>query len=281
MPEPRDRAERLDPARRHASPSSPASSSRSSVRRARARPPPRCSSRASTTSKQGAVRIDGHDVRDLTLESLRAAVGFVTQDPHLFHDTIRANLRYAKPDATDAELVDACRAARIHDLVDEPARRLRHDRRRARLPPVGRREAAARDRPGAAEGPGDRDPRRGDVPPRLRVRARDPARARRGARGPHRDRDRPPPVDDRQRRPHPRARRRRASSSRAPTTSCSRANGLYADLYRTQLDRDELERTPGLFGPAGRPTRRSWPHRPPRRPSRPVPSRFPFRFPRR
>ena len=57
----------------------------------------------------GAVRVDGHDVRDLTLDSLRDAVGIVMQDPHLFHDTIRANLRYATPDATDDELVEACR----------------------------------------------------------------------------------------------------------------------------------------------------------------------------
>ncbi len=67
--------------------------------------------------EQGAVRLDGHDVRDLTLSSIGDAVGFVMQDPHLFHDTIRANLRYAKPDATDAELVAACRAARIHDQI--------------------------------------------------------------------------------------------------------------------------------------------------------------------
>jgi ATP-binding cassette subfamily B protein len=66
---------------------------------------------------QGAVLVDGHDVRDLTLDSLRGAVGFVMQDPHLFHDTIRANLRYARPDATDDELVAACRAARIDDLI--------------------------------------------------------------------------------------------------------------------------------------------------------------------
>jgi ATP-binding cassette subfamily B protein len=65
----------------------------------------------------GAVRIDGHDVRDVTLDSLRAAVGVVSQDPHLFHDTVAANLRYARPEATDAELVAACRAARIHDVV--------------------------------------------------------------------------------------------------------------------------------------------------------------------
>jgi len=65
----------------------------------------------------GAVRIDGHDVRDLTLASVRAAVGMVMQDPHLFHESIRSNLRYARPDATDAEIMDACRAARIHDLI--------------------------------------------------------------------------------------------------------------------------------------------------------------------
>jgi ATP-binding cassette subfamily B protein len=65
----------------------------------------------------GEVRVDGHDVRDYTLESLRGAVGMVMQDPHLFHDTIRNNLRYARPDATDEDLIDACRAARIHDLI--------------------------------------------------------------------------------------------------------------------------------------------------------------------
>ena len=67
--------------------------------------------------EQGSVRLDGHDVRDLTLSSIGDAVGFVMQDPHLFHDTIRENLRYAKPDATAGEMEDACRAARIHDLV--------------------------------------------------------------------------------------------------------------------------------------------------------------------
>ena len=65
----------------------------------------------------GAVRIDGHDVRDLTLQTLTDAIGVVSQDPHLFHDTIDANLRYARPDATDDELVAACQAARIHDVI--------------------------------------------------------------------------------------------------------------------------------------------------------------------
>ncbi len=66
---------------------------------------------------QGAVTIDGQDVREVTLDSLADAVGVVTQDPHLFHDSIAANLRYAHPDATDDELVAACRAARIHDVI--------------------------------------------------------------------------------------------------------------------------------------------------------------------
>jgi ATP-binding cassette subfamily B protein len=65
----------------------------------------------------GAVRVDGHDVRDVTLASLTRAIGVVTQDPHLFHDTVINNLRYARPDATDAEIVAACKAARIHDLI--------------------------------------------------------------------------------------------------------------------------------------------------------------------
>jgi ATP-binding cassette subfamily B protein len=66
---------------------------------------------------RGAVRVDGHDVRSLTQESLRAAMGVVTQDPHVFHDSIRNNLRYAKPDATDDELVRACEMAQIHALI--------------------------------------------------------------------------------------------------------------------------------------------------------------------
>jgi ATP-binding cassette, subfamily B, bacterial len=65
----------------------------------------------------GAVWIDGHDVRDLTQESLHAAIGVVTQDPHLFHDSVGNNLRYARPSATDAEVVAAAQAAQIHDVI--------------------------------------------------------------------------------------------------------------------------------------------------------------------
>ncbi|WP_034485106.1 ABC transporter ATP-binding protein [Actinomadura oligospora] len=66
----------------------------------------------------GTVRIGGRDLREATLDSLRDTVGVVTQDAHMFHDTIRANLLYARPDATDEELAEACRAAQIWDLIE-------------------------------------------------------------------------------------------------------------------------------------------------------------------
>jgi ATP-binding cassette subfamily B protein len=65
----------------------------------------------------GAVKIDGTDVRDATFESLAATVGVVSQETYLFHASIRDNLRFARPDATDDEIEDAARAAQIHDLV--------------------------------------------------------------------------------------------------------------------------------------------------------------------
>ena len=66
---------------------------------------------------QGAVLVDGNDVRDLTADSLHQSIGFVAQDPHLFHESIRANLLYAKPDATDDELWAALDSARIAPLI--------------------------------------------------------------------------------------------------------------------------------------------------------------------
>jgi ATP-binding cassette subfamily B protein len=65
----------------------------------------------------GRVMLAGTDVRDSTLQSVRERVGVVSQDAHLFHDTLRSNLLYAKPDATDEELVEALRAAQVWDLV--------------------------------------------------------------------------------------------------------------------------------------------------------------------
>ncbi len=67
--------------------------------------------------EEGSVRIDGHDVRHVKLSSLAELVGVVTQETYLVHDTIRENLRYGKPDATDEELEAAARAAAIHDHI--------------------------------------------------------------------------------------------------------------------------------------------------------------------
>jgi len=66
---------------------------------------------------RGAVRIDGEDVRDVTMQSLSDAMAFVTQETYLFHATVRENLRFAREDATDAEIEAAARAAAIHDRI--------------------------------------------------------------------------------------------------------------------------------------------------------------------
>ncbi|EWC46935.1 hypothetical protein DRE_03697 [Drechslerella stenobrocha 248] len=68
--------------------------------------------------KKGAIKIDGQDVRDVTLESLRDAIGVVPQDPTLFNDTIMNNLRYANFEATDSDIYKACEAAAIHSQIE-------------------------------------------------------------------------------------------------------------------------------------------------------------------
>jgi ATP-binding cassette subfamily B protein len=65
----------------------------------------------------GAIKINGEDIRDLKLATLRDAIGVVTQDAHMFHDSIAANLRYAKGDASEAEMESACKSAQIWDLI--------------------------------------------------------------------------------------------------------------------------------------------------------------------
>ncbi|GAB3431638.1 ABC transporter ATP-binding protein [Flindersiella endophytica] len=65
----------------------------------------------------GSITLDGVDVRDYALDALADQIGVVTQDPHFFHESVRANLRYAKPDATERDLVSACEAAQIHELI--------------------------------------------------------------------------------------------------------------------------------------------------------------------
>jgi ATP-binding cassette subfamily B protein len=65
----------------------------------------------------GRILIDGIDIREVTVESLSAQIGMVTQETYLFHDTIRANLLYARPDASEAQMIEAARAANIHDFI--------------------------------------------------------------------------------------------------------------------------------------------------------------------
>ena len=69
--------------------------------------------------EHGSVSIDGHDVRDVTLESLGSVIGAVTQETHLYHASVRDNLRYGRPEATDDELIAAAKAAAIHDRIME------------------------------------------------------------------------------------------------------------------------------------------------------------------
>jgi ATP-binding cassette subfamily B protein len=66
---------------------------------------------------RGAILLDGQDLRQLELKSLRSRIGVVTQETYLFHATVAENLRYGRPDATDAEVIAAARAAQIHDFI--------------------------------------------------------------------------------------------------------------------------------------------------------------------
>ena len=175
----------------------------------------------------GAVEIDGIDVRRITLESLGRIIGVVTQETYLFHASVRDNLMYARPEATEDELVAATTAAAIHERITGTPRRLRHDRRRARLQAVGRGEAAHRDRPGRAQGPAHPHPRRGHVGPRHGVGAAHPGGLRAADGGPHDHRHRASPVDDPASRPDPGLRawpHRRAWHPRRadrPSTGCT------------------------------------------------------------
>jgi ATP-binding cassette subfamily B protein len=68
---------------------------------------------------EGSIKINGGDIRDYTLQSLRDRIGVVAQDPHLFHESIAENLRYAKEDATEEEMIEACKSAQIWKMISE------------------------------------------------------------------------------------------------------------------------------------------------------------------
>ena len=185
---------------------SPARPWRSSARPARASRPRSACCTGPSIRNRACIRIDGDDIRDLTLPSLRRNIGVVFQEPMLFARSIRENLQVGRPDATDAEMIDALERAQAIEFITRQTRRPRHDHRRARPLAVGRRAPAPVHRPRAPEEPADPDPRRGDERARRRHRAQAADGARRGDAGPHDLRDRPSPRDDPQRRPHPRLR---------------------------------------------------------------------------
>ena len=179
----------------------------------------------------GAVRINGVDVRDATLESIGDVVGVVTQDAHLFHETIRGNLRYAKPDATDAELIEALER-RAHPAAGGVApRRARHLGGRSRLPALGRREAAHRHRPAAAQGARHRRPRRGHRPPGLGVRGGRAAGTQDRTGGAHLPRDRPPPLHRARGGRDPRHRRRSDRRAGSPRRAARSRRALRRALH--------------------------------------------------
>ena len=156
----------------------------------------------------GRITVDGIDVRDTTLDSLRHQVGVVFEEAFLFSESVRANIAYARPDASDDDVRAAAAAAGAARVHRRAARRLRHRGRRARPDPVGR--AAPAHRPGAG------DP---DQPPHPRARRRHVGRRRGHRRGdprhapldhgrPHDHPHRPPSLDAAPGRPHRRDRPR-------------------------------------------------------------------------
>ena len=168
----------------------------------------------------GSVQVAGSDVRDLQLASLRDTVGYVTQDAHMFHDTIRDNLRYARPDVTDERMWQVLEAAQIADLVRSLPDGLDTvvGERGYRLS-GGERQRLAIARL-LLKAPPDRGAGRGDGAPGLRVRGGGAAGPGPGHGGPDQHRDRPPAVHHPIGRPDPGRRPRAGSSSAAGTRSC-------------------------------------------------------------
>ncbi len=144
---------------------------------------------------QGAVLIDGQDVRDVTLASLRRDIAVVSQDVILFDDTVRANIAFGRADATDEEIVGGGQGrggARFHH---EAAGRLRHGGRHRRRAPLRRRAPAHLAGSRLPEGRADPAPRRGDQRARFRIGAPRPGRHPPAHEGPHHPRHRPPALD--------------------------------------------------------------------------------------
>ena len=151
----------------------------------------------------GRITLDGVDIASMPRAALREQIGMVLQDTWLFEGTIRDNIAYGRPGATEDEILEAARATYVDRFVHSLARRLRHPSRGGRHQPVGRRAAAGDDRPGVPLRPRAADPRRGDVVGGHPHRGAAPARDGCPAHGPYVVRDRPPALDDPRRPPDP------------------------------------------------------------------------------
>ena len=163
--------------------------------------------------EDGAILIDGQDIAQATQESLRTQISVVTQDTSLLHRTIRDNIRYGKPDATEDEIVAAAQAGagpRLHPRTGGLARpaRLRRPCRRARRQAVRRPAPARRHRPRDPEERADPGAGRGHLLARQRGRGRDPGEPRHADGRQDRDRHRAPAFDHRADGPPRRARPR-------------------------------------------------------------------------
>ena len=186
---------------------------------------------------RGRILIDGVDLRDMPQRELRQRVAMVLQDVFLFSGTVASNIgaRAAR------RLARRHRARRPRGrgapLRRAPAARLRHRAARARQRSLRRPAPAALVRPRARARRRRAGARRGDQLDRLRDRAAHPARHPRADRGPHRDRDRPPPLDDPGRRPHLRAAQRPHRRDRHATTSCSRSAAPTAGSTGSSIER--------------------------------------------
>ena len=195
--------------------------------------------------------IDGHDLRDVSIRSLRDQLAIVPQEGHLFAGTIAENLAFGRPEASRRRAARRRRRRRRHRVHRGAARRLRHPHQRARLRPVGGPAPAHLLRARAGRRPAPADPRRGHLlgrPPRRAAHRRGPAHP---AGRPHRHRHRPPPLDDPRRRPHRGARGRPRSWSRAATTSCwppAAATRSCTATGRPPRPREALEAPRGTFG---------------------------------
>ena len=177
-------------------------------------------------------------MRELDPGALRRSIATVSQDTFLFSASVRDNIAFARPDASDAEVEQAARRAQAHDFVSGAPERLRHGDRRARPDAVGRAAAAHRDRPCARRRSAHPDPRRRDRVGRRDDRGAHPARAARGDAGPHDADHRPPPLDDLARgrdrgaRPRPRRRARRRTTRSSAARRCTTRSGATTRSFR-------------------------------------------------